>query len=349
MRTAALAFLATLFCLSFPAKARDNPRIVLVSAQQCCPEQAWPQAEQAARDEFRALEYRVETLAGLAKDDRERRLELGVFADRRQADCAVRILRLPDGESCNTEIWIKDRKTKRTIFRILYTPGSTDRESARLTALRLVEALKASLQEAGRHPAEPDRVYPQAEMAALTGVRRKLSPPPAFFGLRLGAGFISSPGGTGTLGAVQACLRWDAFSNFAFELDTVLSVTGDNIRKQGNSSTFDAAAIRAWALWEFMQMEKLRAHLGAGAGIVLPWAKGLSSENFLPVTDRTTAAYAGLITQLAYQFNRNFGLRFDLKVGFALPEIRVYFADTQAATFGKPMVEGFLNLEVKMP
>jgi hypothetical protein len=349
LRPAVLVCLTAPFLFSSPAYSRDNPRVVLVSVQQCCPEQAWPQAEQAARDEFRALEFRVETMAGLAKDDRERRLELGVFADRKQADCAVRILRLPDGESCNTEIWINDRKTGKTIFRILYTPSTTDRESARLTALRLVEALKASLQEASLHQGEPDEVYTQAEMDTRTGVRRKVPPPRAFFGLRLGAGFISSPGGTGTLGAVQACLRWDAFYDFAFELDTVLSVTGDDIRKQGNSSTFDAAAIRAWALWEFMQMKELRAHLGAGAGIVLPWAKGLSSENFLPVSDRTTAAYAGLITQLAYRFNRSFGLRFDLKVGFALPEIRIYFADVQAATFGKPMVEGFLNLEVKMP
>ena len=124
---------------------------------------------------------------------------------------------------------------------------------------------------------------------------------------------------------------------------------GDDITKEGNTSTFDTAAIRAWAIWEFMQLKKLRGHLGAGAGIVLPWAKGLKSANYLSTTDRTATAYAGLTTQLAYEFNRNFGLRFDLKVGFALPEVRVYFADIQAASFGRPMVEGFLNLEVKMP
>ena len=137
-------------------------------------------------------------MLGLAKEDRERRLELGVFADRKQADCAVRIMRLPDCDACNTEIWISDRVTGKTIFRILYTPSTTDREAARLTALRLVEALKASLMEASLHQGEPDEMYPEAEMTSLKGLRRKVPPPSPFFGLRLGTGFISSPGGAGT-------------------------------------------------------------------------------------------------------------------------------------------------------
>jgi len=350
LRTASLVFLATLLLYLPAAQSQEKkPLVILVSMQKCCPEESWPEAELAARDEFRSLKFNVETMSGLAKDSRERRLELGVFADRKQAVCAVRIVRLPDGDSCNTEIWVNDRDTGKTIMRILYTPSTTDREAARLTALRLVEALLASMAEASQYQGEPDGVDPTAEMAALTRVKRKGPPPPPPFGFRLGTGFISSPGGTGTLGAVQVCLRWDAFEKFSFELDTILSVIGDDISKEGNASTFDAAAIRVWAVWEFLRLHNLRGHLGAGAGIVLPWAKGVESANYLSTTDRTVTAYAGLTTQLAYEFNRNFGLRFDLKVGFAIPEVRVYFAEIQAATFGRPMVEGFLNLEVKMP
>ena len=350
MRTITLVFLTTLFLNLSPVHSQEkNPLVILVSMQKCCPDESWPEAELAAKDEFRSLKFKVETMAGLAKDSRERRLELGVFADRKKAVCAVRIVRLPDGDSCNTEIWVNDRDTGKTIMRILYTPSTNDQEAARINALRLVEALLASLAEASQYQGEPDGVDPTAEMAALTRVKRKGPPPPPPFAFRLGTGFISSPGGTSTLGGVQVCLRWDAFSKIAFELDTVLTVLGEDISREGNSSTFDTAAIRAWAIWEFMRLNQLRAHLGAGAGILLPWAKGLSSSDYLSTTDRAATAYTGLTTQLAYEFNRNFGLRFDLRVGFALPEIRVYFADTKAAAFGRPMVEVFLNLEVKMP
>lgn len=349
MRTVILVFLTTLVFHSPAHSEEQKPLVILVSMQKCCPNEAWPEAELAAKDEFRSLRFQVETMAGLAKDARERRLELGVFADRKKAACAVRIVRLPDGDSCNTEIWVNDRDTGKTIMRILYTPSTKDQEAARVNALRLVEALLATQLEASQYQGEPDGVDATAEMAALTRVKKKGPPPPPPFAFRLGTGFISSPGGTSTLGGVQVCLRWDAFEKFSFELDTVLSILGDDITKEGNSSTFDTAAIRAWAIWEFMRLHQLRAHLGAGAGIVMPWAKGLQSANYLATTDRTITAYTGLTTQLAYEFNRNFGLRFDLKVGFTLPEVRVFFADTQAARFGKPMVEGFLNLEVKMP
>jgi hypothetical protein len=349
LRAVILVFLTTLL-FHFPAHSDDQkPLVILVSMQKCCPEEAWPEAELAAKAEFRSLKFRVETMAGLAKDARERRLELGVFADRKKAACAVRIVRLPDGDSCNTEIWVNDRDTGKTIMRILYSPSTKDQEAARLNALRLVEALLATQLQASQYQGEPDGVDATAEMDALTRVKKKGPPPPPPFGFRLGTGFITSPGGTSTQGGVQVCLRWDALSKFSFELDTVLSILGDDIEKEGNSSTFDTAAIRAWAIWEFMQLKKLRAHLGAGTGVVMPWAKGLKSAAYLATTDRTITAYAGLTTQLAYEFNRNFGLRFDLKVGFTLPEVRVLFADQQAAKFGKPMVEGFLNLEVKIP
>jgi len=143
LRTAILVFLATLAFHS-PARSEDKqPLVILVSMQKCCPEEAWPEAELAAKDEFRSLKFQVETMAGLAKDARERRLELGVFADRKQAACAVRIVRLPDGESCNTEIWVSDRGTGKTIMRILYTPSTTDREAARVNALTIYRYVNA--------------------------------------------------------------------------------------------------------------------------------------------------------------------------------------------------------------
>jgi hypothetical protein len=317
--------------------------------QDCCPDEAWPEAERAARAEFDALNLPVEVVACKATDDRQRRRELEQVARDKNAFCSLRIVRLREGTGSDVEIWVSDRITGKTSFRLLHTDGKPEPEEARVTALRLVEVLRASLLEFSQPPKADERFSLRDTSDVGLKVSAKETARPGPIGLRAGAGFVTSPGGAGFQPAAQLCVRWEAFEQLAFELDGLLTFSGEDIQLQGSRSTFDLAAVRAWVLWIAPGGGIWRASFGLGAGVVVPWTNALNASEFLVQSDSTAVAYIGTGVQLGVTITRWLRFRLGLRGGFLIPEVRISIDDEPAADFGRPMIEGFANLEVRIP
>ena len=343
-----LALISSRTAAQVPA-ADEQGLVVLISMQSCCPDEAWPEAERAARAEFEALNLTVEVVTCGTEEDRQRHRELERVARERNAFCALRIVRVRQGTGSDVEIWVNDRITGKTTFRVLHTDGKPEPEEARLTALRLVEVLRASLLERSHPPQADERFSLRDARAVDLKVSAGEPSRPGKFGVRVGAGFVTSPGGAGFHAAAQLCIRWEALDQIAFELNGLLTITGEDIQHQDARTTFDLAAVRAWVLWNAHGQGIWRASLGLGAGLVVPWANAQNASEFRIHSDRGAVTYLGAGAQLGIEINSWLHFRLGLRGGLLFPEVTIAIDDQPVASFGRPMVESFANLEVRIP
>ncbi len=135
-------------------------------------------------------------------------------------------------------------------------------------------------------------------------------------------------------------------SQLDLELDGLVSFAGKDVKQDGASSTFDVGAVRAWILWRILGQGVARPVLGAGGGVILPWARGLDERR---KTDRTATGYVGATARLGLALSRHVWLRALVNVGFSVPKTRILFMNDVVATFGLPLVEGGIFLEVRFP
>jgi hypothetical protein len=339
--------------------------IAIVGMEKCCGAEAWPEAEKMTETEFLSLHYRVVTVYGKANGDVEKMGELIEIADGEKAVCTVRITRVPGEKSAEVDAWVWDQATGKTAFRHLVMENLNDSDGPSVVALRVVELLRAALMEPdqpeegldeGESPAGPPsldvgEIGAEEEGAARPAVSLKASPRKhGFIGLRVGFMGIGSPGGTGGQGAVELAVRWNPLAMLALELGGFVSVVGRDIRHLDASASFDVAAVRVWALWEFMNRARVRFGAGVGGGVLLAWTKGTAPETYWVRTETGHAAcFAGGL-QMAVVLTRHLWLRTGFSVGLTLPdEITVVFAGEKVASFGRPLMEGFLGLEGRIP
>lgn len=312
----------------------------------CCPEEAWGEAERRAKTELEALGLEVLFLDSKATGEQDRRAELEAMARERRAACALRIIRPPRGKGGGIELWVSDRITHKTVFRHL-GGGKVTAESASITALRTVEILRASLIElklVGRRP--PAVVVPPViARVADESIQERGH----LIGLRLGPAGSWSRGGTGGRGGTGLAISWSPRPHLGFEIDGLLSFLGEPVDDQSSSALFYFAALRAWALWEIVDRGLLRPACGIGGGILIPWSRGDQSTVFDSVTDTTITAYLGGTASLALALSRLLWLRFGGRAGVSLPEVTVSFGQQAIVRFGQPLLEGYVDLELRVP
>lgn len=329
-----------------PALNGGQARIVVVSLGECCPEEAWIEAESSVREEFTALDFNVEIVSGTAISEQDRRVELVEMAKEHGAVCALRIVRSHVGAG-SVELWIVDRITGKTVLRSLPVPPVADREAASIVALRAVELLRASLFELHAPEPPPGEAAPPGPAVELAG---DVKPGPSGpVGLRTGLSVLGSPGGAGALGSVGWAVSWTFLRPLSVEVEGLVTFAGRDVASGSGASTFDSAAVRAWILWTFINRGIVRPAIGAGAGVLVSWTKGLRSDVHLVTTDRVATGYAGITAQLALALSRRVWLRAGVNLGGSIPTTRILFADEVVATFGLPLVEGYVCLEIRIP
>ena len=148
------------------------------------------------------------------------------------------------------------------------------------------------------------------------------------------------------MGALQLALRWEPVEALAVELDGAYSVLGQRIEDDGAEASFDLVIVRAWAFYEIVREGTWRPSVGAGAGILVPVSVGVNLGTSIARADETLVGYAGAAAQLGVHLNALFRIRLGVRFGMALPEVKVVFGSEQVASFGMPMFEGFLSVEV---
>jgi hypothetical protein len=347
-----IAALLTAFVASQEPRADDElpPIVLLMSLEECCPDEAWPEVEKAVAAELEALRLRVHLVNG--EDSRARGDELDRVALEHGAACAIRIARATGDDPSGVEIWIADRATDKTTMRRIEVEEKDGGSGVAIAALRTVEALRASLLELRITRSAPAELTPAPELVEIadevkvdSGEERPAKP--HRFGLALGFGPSGSPGGVGVIGSVVAVAGWHAIEHLSIEIDGALSAAGEDIEQSGARSTFDYATVRAWASWDIRGRGVLRPMLALGGGPLFSWTEGQDTEGFAGSTELATVAYLGGAAQLGIAVARSFWLRLGARVGALLPEVRVEFAGDEVASFGQPLVEGFALVEVR--
>jgi hypothetical protein len=109
------------------------------------------------------------------------------------------------------------------------------------------------------------------------------------------------------------------------------------------SASFDLAAARAWVFYNPKNEAVFRPCLGVGAGVLVPWSKGDASGTYVSKLDQTVIGYIGVAGHVAIYLGHYIRLTIGIQAGLALPDIAIKFGSHEIASFGLPMLEGFLS------
>lgn len=343
--------------------------IVIVGMKKCCTSEAWPEAEEKTKTELASIDFEVIVVDGKTSHEEAWEAEIKNAAGADGAIGALRIVRLPEGEGGSVDVWIRDGKTGESVFWQLAADDLKGPDAAAILALRVVELVRASvygLKMPGvswatavdlppgtirviDSPPQPPEA-PPAPSGKPIDVRLMGSLKKGDIGLRLGFSGLGSTGGTGGQGAVEFAVRWNFVRFFSMELGMFFSVVGRDIVRLDESASFDVAALRGFLLWEVLRGRRLKISLGAGVGVLFAWSKGKAPEGVAVSDELGYAAYIGGSAQLAVVLIRYLWLRTGFSVGTTVPrEIAVRFGGDEVASFGRPVLEGFLGMEVRVP
>ncbi len=316
-----------------------------MTMENCCAEEAWPEAEKAIEAEFQILGLAIEYVAGNAVDERGRREEIQEAAEELNAMCALRIVRVPENRRGGIDLWINDRLTGKTLFRHLNLDVVAEPDAAEIAGLKIVESLRASLLELKLPGESKQKDEPPAEIVEIVAAE-----PPALTKNRLalgGAGW-GSPGGVLVIGGVQVSYARFVHPHLTLEVDAAVSVLGRDISNDIADGSLYLAALRIWSLWRILAEGLFRPAIGAGLGGVVFWGKGSSSDpGYAPESDAGIVSYLGANAELGLAFARNLGLRLGARVGLLLPEVEINFAADRVALVGMPLIEGYLNFGIE--
>ena len=350
--------------------------VVILGMEKCCAPEAWPEAEKKTQVELMALHFRVVVVQSKATGDASREDELEAIGAREGAAAVLRITRSASSAGGSVDAWVRDPGSGKTVIRHAEVSGLDVAESESVIALRAVELVRSAMIDlveeaetaaaaaAAAAAAEEADVVAQVEnwLALAPEPEIKVEKPVAvpvpepsarpvgFVGLRAGFAGLGTPGSDIGLGSVDIALRWNVVPAFALELDCTVSVAGSDIARSDMGSTFDSATVRAWVLWDFLMRKVVRLGAGMGAGLLVAWSKGFAPEGYEVKTDNGIAAWFGGTLQSSFALSRHLWLRLGFTLGATLPgDVVVRFSGEKVASWGRPILEGFVGLEARLP
>lgn len=341
-----------------PAGSQEaNPKVVIVSLAACCKDEAWVEAESLVKTELSTLDIEVDIFDGSAVTENDLKDELMSISEERDAIGALRIMRSSSGDGEGINVWIFNRSTGKAITREI--PVDKENEYAALiAALQVVELFRASLFEANGEGGGQEGGSSNTSSINDNKQDTEKKPKPSgntsgrwkqTVGVRIGMEALGSPGSVGALGAINMGIRWNFLPYLAVELDGLVTLLGEDIKHEYASASFDIALVRAWLLWRLYNKSIFRSCMGVGTGVIIAWSEGSAPEGYITRAERQEAAYIGGTLQVALVPYRYIWIRLGFTAGTTLPRINVKFWGESIATFGMPLLEGFLNLEFRFP
>lgn len=347
------------------------PLFILLSMVRCCPEWAWPEAENAILEEMSALGFRVEAVDSTGYES-ETQSHLSRIATENNAVSAVEVTQIKGEIKGEAALWVKAYGSKEAFFQ-RYVAESGDEESdagvsdgeerddASVIGLKIAEAMRARLLEisfSDKKPSEPKsppsnevkkEPTPTQEPEAQPARETQEPPPePLVLGVGVGAVAEGSPNGEGVIGAVDITVNWLPLTLLMLELDASISVVGSDVQHAGDTVTIDMAFVRLWALWEILQKGRFRPAVGVGSGVVISWSNVVSANN-TDKSDNTVITYVGAVGRTGIMITKHVWIRFGLRVGLFAPQLELYLPDSKEAeaSWGLPMLEGYISLEAR--
>lgn len=348
---------------------RYPARIVIVSLADCCKKEAWIEVENLAEAELRTLGFEVKLVQGKALSGDEWKDELIRISEEMGAMCTLRIIRPTEGTGGGAHVWMINANTGKSVYKKIPVKEGTDAEAASIVALQVVELFRASQFESNNdeskqveqtEPTEPSIVKKQDEAAkndkkaAIKKIKKDHRKPSSSkraqdLGIRLGMEALGSPDGVGGLGAINLGIRWNFHAYLAVELDGLVTLIGEDLKKDAASASFDVAVVRSWFLWRLYNKDWFRSCMGIGSGALIAWSEGSAPEDYETQSDWTVIPYIGGTLQFAVVLFKYLWIRCGFIAGSSFQNVYILMLGEKVAEFGAPLLEGFVNLEIRFP
>ena len=245
---------------------------------------------------------------------------------------------LPSTDEPRLEIWVVDRITGKTVERTVEGSRGVDPQANRVTAMRVIELLRASFRElelSGRPP-EQSEVEPTAEVHSLAASVKERTAPS--FSFNVGPWLALSTGSLGPLGGLRLGARWLLVGRLGVDFHLLLPAVGATVEaEEGSARVFLGGAALGPSYLLTDPAGSWHLDLGAGLGTVLFPMRGEAKETW---EDRAQVATSiplfgrvGIAVPIASEQLR---LRLDLQSGLLIPAATVHFAGREVARWGEP-------------
>lgn len=328
--------------------APSSPRIVLVTMRSCCAGLAAVEVELALAAELRVFGCEVLEARGVASDERERRIELGVVAEEHAAQAAVRVLRA-GGSDAQVEMWTGPEGRGSALFRRLSVHVGDPRDGARLVALKVAEMLRVRIESAAAPAAPPS---PNGLAVADTGGGGEEPAAPDSSPQIVstvgpvwsrGAGAIDGQlGGAGSL-----TWRLEPHLALALALELGLLSPGRRVKQGGLVASLWAGDARLWASW-VVSSGVVDGEIVAGAGVQVTHLAGEPATGVVARDVTTASGYVGAGVRALVWLTPRLGVAAGATLGWLAPAPVVRFMGREVATLGRPALEVGTSLVVRV-
>ena len=327
------------FAVTPPARQEKvtPPTIVLVSTPEGA-DQAWPVAQSRLQAELLAAGFRVLVLSNLSDDDPP--------AQARDNGAVAVVRAQRDGSQGRVDVWLAQPDIARSDHYGVVRQGATSRAVADEVALQAVERLHASFIELPAAAAvEPKPPEPEPVLVPPARPRER-----AFrVGIRARWVAAGSPGGMGPMlgGGLGTVVFFRP--QIGLDLDAYVVAAVRPLSRPGSASTVLArqGSARLHVVWRPLPVARISPTLGAGVGIVVPWAawRAAPEANLDAQRKVGLVALPSIRTGIAVRLAQQLTLELAVQAGFSVTRIVIYdeFGGPMASA-GRPLIDGGIGL-----
>lgn len=336
--------LAVALTIASPARAGDDPRIVLVA------QGPGDRVAVRIRAELKALRFEVDDAdLGPGPPARE---PLAEAARTRGAVAAVRLV--PSG--AGVEVWIVDRMTGKTVLREIIADDPRSPTASATIALRVVELLRASLMELDAPRAPPGEVTPPAAAREMIAAPHPVAPEPALPAIprplasfELGPALLLSPGGARPEGALFAAVHLWPPRRLGATLFVAAPVIPASVAGPEGSASLHLGLLGV-GLRALLAPPDARWAPSVGAGFAALWVGYLGKpvSGYVGSSGDVFTAAPYLRAGVGVTVLPRLRLRADVLGGAALRRPAVRFGDRVAAVWGAPFFAPSLAAELTL-
>ncbi len=282
----------------------------------------------------------VETLSATA---------LKAIAKKEGAIAAIRIAPAQDV----IEVWLADRVTGKIVFREVVTAGE---EADGLVAVRVMELLRASLLELQANHTAPGEVEAGPtvrEIAESSLASAQPTPVNESTNTARHVSLLLGPGGD--FGTLDAPPMMHLFIGVEIQLKgpLALGVLGTvpliPLRAKDELGSADARGALIGADLRLLlgdANDRFVPMLGAGASVLFFHVVGSAAEGYESAEDLVVSAVPHIALGISIAATDAVRVRADCLLGWSIPAPVLRFAEERILTFGRPLLTGFIGVEL---
>lgn len=230
--------------------------------------------------------------------------------------------------------------------RAIVVGSNQEHEPDAVFALRVAEVVRATLIPVESQPVatepEPSRPqHPPVELAPTKGPRWGARVGLHGVGVASNLGFMLGP----TLGASVAV---GPRRRVAFDVETLATAREGRVRSSAGEASVGFANFRATAAFWPLPQARVSPGFGVGWGMLVAWTRGHANAPYRGRVDTTIVSTPVGAADLAIPITPRLRVRIGVRIGVALPAIRIQ-AESAAKRTAQPIADGGVGLEVIGP